>query len=72
MTQAHAERPFLTGGIDGARPGMMLLIALAITVAFVSPLVSLTDALDLEAWWEFASLIVMMLLGHWQEMTAIG
>ena len=68
-------RPFLRGGIDEARnrqPGMMLLIALAITVAFGSSLVSLTGALDLEFWWELASLIVVMLLGHWQEMKAIG
>ncbi len=71
----YGGRPFLTGGIDEARtrrPGMMLLIALAITVAFVSSLVSLTEALDLEFWWELASLIVIMLLGHWQEMKAIG
>jgi Cu2+-exporting ATPase len=71
----YGGRPFLTGGIEEARnrqPGMMLLIALAITVAFVSSVVSLTDALDLEFWWELASLIVIMLLGHWQEMKAIG
>ncbi len=71
----YGGRPFLTGGWGEARqrqPGMMLLIALAITVAFVSSLLSLTDALDLEFWWELASLIVIMLLGHWQEMKAIG
>lgn len=71
----YGGRPFLAGGVDEARsrrPGMMLLIALAITVAFVSSLVSLTDVLDLEFWWELASLIVIMLLGHWQEMRAIG
>jgi Cu2+-exporting ATPase len=71
----YGGKPFLTGGIDEARnrqPGMMLLIALAITVAFVSSVVSLTNALDLEFWWELASLIVIMLLGHWQEMKAIG
>ncbi len=71
----YGGRPFLTGGIDEARnrqPGMMLLIALAITVAFASSVVSLTNALDLEFWWELASLIVIMLLGHWQEMKAIG
>jgi Cu2+-exporting ATPase len=71
----YGGKPFLTGGIDEARkrqPGMMLLIALAITVAFASSLVSLTSALDLEFWWELASLIVIMLLGHWQEMKAIG
>ena len=68
-------RPFLTGGVDEARsrqPGMMLLIAMAITVAFVASLVSLTDLLDLEFWWELAALVVIMLLGHWQEMKAIG
>jgi Cu2+-exporting ATPase len=71
----YGGKPFLTGGIAEARnrqPGMMLLIALAITVAFVSSAVSLTAALDLEFWWELASLIVIMLLGHWQEMKAIG
>lgn len=71
----YGGKPFLTGGIDEARnrqPGMMLLIALAITVAFVSSLASLTDAVDLAFWWELASLIVIMLLGHWQEMKAIG
>ncbi len=71
----YGGRPFLTGGRDEAKqrqPGMMLLIALAITVAFAASLLSLTDALDLEFWWELASLIVIMLLGHWQEMKAIG
>ncbi len=71
----YGGRPFLTGAYDEARqrqPGMMLLIALAITVAFGASLLSLTDALDLEFWWELASLIVIMLLGHWQEMKAIG
>lgn len=71
----YGGRPFLTGGWDEAKqrqPAMMLLIALAITVAFAASLLSLTDALDLEFWWELASLIVIMLLGHWQEMKAIG
>jgi Cu2+-exporting ATPase len=50
----YGGKPFLTGGLDEARdrqPGMMLLIALAITVAFVASLVSLTGVLDLEFWW---------------------
>ncbi len=71
----YGGRPFLTGGYDEAKqrqPGMMLLIALAITVAFGASVLSLTDILDLEFWWELASLIVIMLLGHWQEMKAIG
>ncbi|HSH30963.1 MAG TPA: HAD-IC family P-type ATPase [Thiohalobacter sp.] len=68
-------RPFLTGGYSEAKrrqPGMMLLIAMAITVAFLASLVNLAGILDLEFWWELALLIVVMLLGHWQEMKAIG
>lgn len=71
----YGGRPFLSGGLSEARerqPGMMLLIALAITVAFVASVISMTEVLDLEFWWELASLIVIMLLGHWQEMRAIG
>ena len=69
--------PFLTGAlteIRARRPGMMLLIALAITVAFVaSGLTSLgIGGLDLDFWWEVALLIVIMLLGHWLEMRALG
>ncbi len=68
-------RPFLKGGLDEARqrqPAMMLLIALAITVAYVSSLASSFGIGDLDFWWELAALIVVMLLGHWQEMKAIG
>jgi P-type Cu2+ transporter len=67
--------PFLEGGVSEARsraPGMMLLIAMAITVAYVASLASSLDAFDLEFWWELAALITIMLLGHWQEMRAIG
>jgi len=67
--------PFLKGGVQELRdrqPGMMLLISLAIIVAFVSSLASETGALDLEFWWELALLIDVMLLGHWQEMKALG
>ena len=69
--------PFLTGAVAEIRarqPGMMLLVALAITVAFVaSALTTLHVAgLDLDFWWELALLIVIMLLGHWLEMRALG
>jgi P-type Cu2+ transporter len=67
--------PFLRGGVQELRdrqPGMMLLISLAIVVAFVSSLASETGTLDLEFWWELALLIDVMLLGHWQEMKALG
>jgi Cu2+-exporting ATPase len=51
---------------------MMLLISLAILVAFVSSVASELELLDLEFWWELALLIDVMLLGHWQEMKAVG
>jgi P-type Cu2+ transporter len=67
--------PFLTGGVQEARsrrPGMMLLIALAITVAFGASLATALGLFDLEFWWELSLLITIMLLGHWLEMRAIG
>lgn len=51
---------------------MMLLIAMAITVAFGASLATEAGAFDQEFWWELAALIVVMLLGHWQEMRALG
>jgi Cu2+-exporting ATPase len=67
--------PFLTGAFREARtrrPGMMLLIGLAITVAFGASFATELGAFDLDFWWELAALIAIMLLGHWQEMKAIG
>jgi Cu2+-exporting ATPase len=71
----YGGRPFLTGAWSELRarhPGMMMLIALAITVAFVASAASALGLLDLEFWWELAALIVIMLLGHWLEMRAVG
>ncbi|MGX1856519.1 heavy metal translocating P-type ATPase [Dietzia sp. NPDC055340] len=70
-------QPFLSGGYDevGAKqPGMMLLISLGITVAFVASWGSTVGVLghDLEFWWELALLIVIMLLGHWVEMRSLA
>jgi Cu2+-exporting ATPase len=70
-------RPFLTGAISEIRsraPGMMLLIGLAITVAFVSSWGASIGVLphDLDFWWELALLIVIMLLGHWIEMRSLA
>jgi P-type Cu2+ transporter len=69
--------PFLTGAVGelrGRRPGMMTLVALAITVAVVaSGLTTLgVGGLMLDFWWELALLVVIMLLGHWLEMRALG
>jgi len=71
----YGGMPFLKGGgreLQDRQPGMMLLISLAIVVAFVASLASEFDWLDLEFWWELALLIDVMLLGHWQEMRALG
>ncbi|APE34880.1 copper-translocating P-type ATPase [Nocardia mangyaensis] len=70
-------RPFLTGAVSEIRarqPGMMLLIALAITVAFAASWGSTLGLLahELDFWWELALLIVIMLLGHWIEMRSLG
>src|SRR6516225_104041 len=72
---------FLYGGlvfIRGAwneladrKPGMMTLISLAITVAFGTSLAAAFGFFEVEVWWELASLITVMLLGHWLEMRAI-
>ena len=67
--------PFLAGGWSEARarqPGMMLLITMAISVAYAASLATSLDLFDLEFWWELAALITIMLLGHWQEMKALG
>ncbi|MHC9045777.1 heavy metal translocating P-type ATPase [Microbacterium saperdae] len=69
--------PFLTGAVGELRsrkPGMMLLIALAITVAFLASWGATLGLLhhELEFWWELALLIVIMLLGHWIEMRSLA
>ncbi|KUH94344.1 heavy metal translocating P-type ATPase [Mycobacterium sp. IS-3022] len=70
-------RPFLSGAISEIRsraPGMMLLIGLAITVAFLSSWGASLGVLhhQLDFWWELALLIVIMLLGHWIEMRSLA
>ena len=69
--------PFLTGGLSEIRsrkPGMMLLIALAITVAFLASWGASLHILhhELNFWWELALLVVIMLLGHWIEMRSLA
>jgi len=66
---------FLTGAWSELRrrtPGMMTLVSLAITVAFLASAASTLGLFDLEFWWELSALVVVMLLGHWQEMNALG
>ena len=73
---------FLYGGlvfIRGAQgeladrtPGMMTLISLAIVVAFVTSWAGTLGLFEVEIWWELATLITIMLLGHWLEMRSIA
>jgi Cu2+-exporting ATPase len=73
---------FIYGGLvflRGARselaahqPGMMTLISLAIIVAYATSLAATFGLFQIDVWWELASLITVMLLGHWLEMRAIS
>ncbi len=54
------------------KPGMMTLISLAIIVAFGTSLAATFGLFKVEVWWELASLITIMVLGHWLEMRAIS
>ena len=54
------------------KPGMMTLISLAIIVAFGTSLAATFGLFEVDVWWELASLITIMVLGHWLEMRAIS
>ena len=54
------------------QPGMMTLISLAIVVAFITSWAGTLGLFDVEIWWELATLITIMLLGHWLEMRSIA
>ncbi|MEE4254277.1 MAG: copper-translocating P-type ATPase, partial [Desulfuromusa sp.] len=57
--------------IKNRKPGMMTLISLAISVAFIYSLAAFIFSLGSTFFWELVSLIVIMLLGHWMEMRSI-
>jgi Cu2+-exporting ATPase len=66
---------FLRGArneVADRKPGMMTLISLAITVAFGTSLAAAFGLFEIEVWWELATLIAIMVLGHWLEMRAIS
>jgi len=60
------------GELADRKPVMMTLISLAIIVAFGTSLAATFGLFEIEVWWELASLITIMVLGHWLEMRAIS
>jgi Cu2+-exporting ATPase len=60
------------GELANRQPGMMTLISLAISVALVTSVASTLGLFEVEIWWELATLITIMLLGHWLEMRSIA
>jgi Cu2+-exporting ATPase len=67
--------PFLTGlfaELKDKRPGMMTLIGFAITVAFVYSVATVFGLKGMDFFWELATLILIMLLGHWIEMKSVA
>ncbi len=66
---------FIRGALPELRdrqPGMMTLISLAIIVAFATSWAGTLGLIKVEIWWELATLITIMLLGHWLEMRSIA
>ncbi|MEO7265344.1 MAG: copper-translocating P-type ATPase [Ferruginibacter sp.] len=66
--------PFLKGLVDEAKaksPGMMFLIGFAITVAYIYSVAIVFGLEGMDFFWELATLILIMLLGHWIEMKSV-
>jgi P-type Cu2+ transporter len=59
------------GELADRKPGMMTLISMGIIVAFGTSLAGTSGLFEFEVWWELASLITIMILGHWLEMRAV-
>jgi len=67
--------PFLTGWWDEMKtrnPGMMTLIGFAITVAYIYSVATVFGLKGMDFFWELATLILIMLLGHWIEMRSVA
>ncbi|HEU5324257.1 MAG TPA: heavy metal translocating P-type ATPase [Candidatus Limnocylindria bacterium] len=70
----YGGRVFLNGArteLADRQPGMMTLISLAIVVAFVTSWAATLGFFEVDVWWELATLITVMSLGHWLEMRSI-
>ncbi|UUX35447.1 heavy metal translocating P-type ATPase [Fundicoccus culcitae] len=76
----YGGKPFYQGAIDEFKqksPGMMALVTLGISVSYIYSLYAViaryvTGEHVMDFFFEFASLILIMLLGHWIEMKAVG
>jgi Cu2+-exporting ATPase len=71
----YGGTPFLAGAVQELKdrlPGMMTLIALAISVAFAFSAVVTLGYPGMPLWEELATLVTIMLLGHWIEMRSIS
>jgi Cu2+-exporting ATPase len=71
---AYGGRVFLKGArveLGDRQPGMMTLISLAIVVAFATSWAATLGLFEIDVWWELATLITVMSLGHWLEMRSI-
>jgi len=72
---AYGGPVFLTAGwaeLRARRPGMMLLISMGLLVAFGASAATTLELIDVDLWPELATLVTIMLLGHWLEMRALG
>jgi Cu2+-exporting ATPase len=70
----YGGRVFLSGArteLGDRQPGMMTLISLAIVVAFLTSWAATLGIFEVDVWWELATLITVMSLGHWLEMRSI-
>ena len=70
----YGGSPFLTGWVHEMKaknPGMMTLIGFAITVAYIYSVATVFGLEGMDFFWELATLILIMLLGHWIEMKSI-
>jgi len=70
----YGGRVFLNGArteLGDRQPGMMTLISLAIMVAFLASWAATLGVFEVDVWWELATLITVMSLGHWIEMRSI-
>ncbi len=67
--------PFLKGLVGEMRaknPGMMTLVAFAISVAYIYSVATVLGLNGMDFFWELATLILIMLLGHWIEMKSVA